>query len=122
MGSPREPQGSAKRAQEHQVYPKRASKEPKRPPREPKRAPKEPKESPMKGRKWSSRVGVVRISEISEGPQLWVCFGRFCDPKTAPRRPKRAPGEPQESQESPKRAQESPKRGKKACWAHVGPH
>ena len=49
----------------------------------------------MKKRKWSSRVGIVTISEISKGPQLWVCSGLFCDPK--------------EAQDSPKTAQESPR-------------
>ena len=82
--SPRESQETHKRAQE---------------------TPKRAQESPMKKRRWNSRVGAVTISEISEGHQLWVCSGLFCDIKDAQDSPKTA----QESPRQPRRAQESPR-------------
>ena len=51
---------------------------------------KRAQESAMKGRKSSSWVGAVTISEILEGPQLWVCSGLFCVPKEAQDSPKAA--------------------------------
>jgi len=62
----------------------------------------------MKKRKWSSRVGVVTISEISEGPQLWVCSGLFCDLKEAQDSPKTAQESPREPETAPREPGEVP--------------
>ena len=53
-------------------------------------------------------MGVVTISEISEGPQLWVCSGLFCDLKEAQDSPKTAQESPREPETAPREPGEVP--------------
>ena len=101
--------GAHEKPKTGQDSPKRAQETPKRPqgsPREPQESPREP---------WSSRVGMVTISEISEEPQLWLCSGQFFDLKRAQESPKRA-------QDGPKTAQHSPERAPRAVLGCLGQH